>query len=206
MSAWQQEYLDSGLWRSIFYTEFATVRAAILMPILVLYLLVLSRITSVRGINDSTVFNKIVTFGLGAFITTAPLRASTPLVTAIVGITILNALSLLLNMLYYYGVLPQHSIAAKPTLLVARGHMIQPQMRKLFMRQDKVQSELRKKGHASLEDVFAMIMEPDGTCSIITNEAAHNRSTLSLLEPVDGYQRYLAEAAPAGHSRQQNGV
>lgn len=105
----------------MFYSEFTTVRAAILMPILMLYLLVISRITSVRGINDSTTFNKIITFGLGAFITTAPLRASTPLATAIVGITILNVLNLLINMLYFYGVLPQHSIAAKPTLLVARG-------------------------------------------------------------------------------------
>jgi hypothetical protein len=30
-------------------------------------------------------------------------------------------MNLLLNVLYYYGVLPQHSITPKPTLLVARG-------------------------------------------------------------------------------------
>jgi hypothetical protein len=49
------------------------------------------------------------------------LRASTPLATAVVGITILSTMNLLLNTLYWSGILSKHSIAPKPVLIVARG-------------------------------------------------------------------------------------
>jgi hypothetical protein len=36
MAPWQED-LNGTLWRSMFYTQFTTVRTAILMPILILY-------------------------------------------------------------------------------------------------------------------------------------------------------------------------
>lgn len=120
MAAWQED-LAGSLWRSIFYSEFTIVRTAILMPILLLYLCVLMRIVGTRGDNESTLFNRIASIAMGAFLATAPLRASTPLATAVVGITTLGTMNLLLNFLYRAGVLPKHSLAPKPVLVVARG-------------------------------------------------------------------------------------
>lgn len=213
MAPWQEDLsAGSGLWRSIFWAEFTTVRTAILMPILVLYLLVLMRLVSVRGDSESTLLNRIGLTAFGAFIATAPLRASTPLVTAVVGITTLSLMNLLLNGLNYAGILPSILLAPKPTLLVAHGvscgvgqgrvgkdissplawvhtcaisfastsacscccllcvpagRLLLSQCRKVFMTPEKVQSQLRKAGYASLEAVLAAVMEPDGRCSVI---------------------------------------
>lgn len=123
MAPWQDDLSadPGGLWRSMFYSEFTIVRTAILMPILVLYVAFLMRVISVRGDSESTLLNRVGLTALGVFIATAPLRASTPLATAVVGITTLSLMNLLLNALYFYGILPKHSITPKPTLLVARG-------------------------------------------------------------------------------------
>ena len=123
MAPWQDDFSanPATLWRSIFYSEFTIVRTAILMPILVLYLLVLMRLVSVRGDSESTLLNRIGLTAFGAFIATAPLRASTPLTTALVGITTLSLMNLLLNGLNYAGILPSILLAPKSTLLVAHG-------------------------------------------------------------------------------------
>jgi uncharacterized membrane protein YcaP (DUF421 family) len=124
MAAWQED-LSATLWRSVLYSEFTIVRTAIVMPILVLYLAVVMRIVGTREDNECTLFNRIASIAMGAFIATAPMRASSPLATAVVGITILSTMNLLLNTLYYYGVLPKHSLAPKPVLVVARGMKLQ---------------------------------------------------------------------------------
>jgi uncharacterized membrane protein YcaP (DUF421 family) len=50
---------------------------------------------------------------------------------------------------------------------VPAGQLLPSQMRKVLMTPDKVQSQLRKAGYASLEAVLAAVMEPDGRCSVI---------------------------------------
>jgi uncharacterized membrane protein YcaP (DUF421 family) len=49
--------------------------------------------------------------------------------------------------------------------------MLQVNLRHCLLAPEKLRSELRAKGHASLADVFAVVLEPNGDFAVITNGA-----------------------------------
>jgi uncharacterized membrane protein YcaP (DUF421 family) len=47
--------------------------------------------------------------------------------------------------------------------------VLEDNMRRCLLASEKLRSELRARGHASWADVFAVILEPNGTFAVITN-------------------------------------
>lgn len=58
------------------------------------------------------------------------------------------------------------------------GQMLRKNLRKSLLDPEKLHSELRMKGHASLSNVFAVILEPTGSFTVITKgqHARHARA------------------------------
>lgn len=56
--------------------------------------------------------------------------------------------------------------------------MLRKNLRKSLLDPEKLHSELRMKGHASLSNVFAVILEPTGSFTVITKgqHARHARA------------------------------
>lgn len=53
-------------------------------------------------------------------------------------------------------------------VIVPAGQMLSDNLRRCMLAPEKVHSELRVKGHASMSKVFAVVLEPTGTFSVIT--------------------------------------
>lgn len=51
------------------------------------------------------------------------------------------------------------------------GQMLEDNLRHCLLAPEKLRSELRASGHASLAEVFAVVLEPTGTFAVITNGA-----------------------------------
>jgi uncharacterized membrane protein YcaP (DUF421 family) len=49
------------------------------------------------------------------------------------------------------------------------GKVVPDALRHCLLGPEKLRSELRSKGHTSLSDIFAVVLEPTGTFAVITN-------------------------------------
>jgi hypothetical protein len=73
------------------------------------------------------------------------------------------------------------------------GEMLTENLRHCLLAPDKLRSELRSQGHTSLSNIFAVVLEPTGIFSVITD------GELGLTAESCGEQR-LSGAAMQGHA------
>jgi len=58
-------------------------------------------------------------------------------------------------------------VSAAPTLLYHQGHLLGP-MRTARISAEELRQVVRSEGHAQLSDITAIVLESDGTFSILT--------------------------------------
>ena len=61
---------------------------------------------------------------------------------------------------------------------------------------DKINAVVLGKGVAAVEDVLALVLEPDGTFSVITKDAAKEGQIPTSLADVEGVPDFSADALP----------
>jgi uncharacterized membrane protein YcaP (DUF421 family) len=54
------------------------------------------------------------------------------------------------------------------TLALHAGHVLHHKLRRCLLAPDKLASECRVKGHLTMQDVYAIVLEPSGTFSVIS--------------------------------------
>src|SRR3954463_2949007 len=93
---------------------------------------------------------------------------------------------------------PKASAARLPfrTLLIYRGVILWDQARKDHLTELEILGALRGKGVAAVEDVLALVLEPDGTFSVITKDAAKEGQIPTSLADVENVPDFSADAPP----------
>jgi uncharacterized membrane protein YcaP (DUF421 family) len=66
-----------------------------------------------------------------------------------------------------------------PTLLVQRGNFLAANMRRQNVTESDVRAAIRKQGLAAMEDVEAVVLETDGTMSVIRRGPHSHDSALA---------------------------
>jgi uncharacterized membrane protein YcaP (DUF421 family) len=80
----------------------------------------------------------------------------------------------MLNFLGYYFPKFQRLIHPPPLLLIVNGRMIKKNLRKEFITDDELLSQIREQGIGEIKDVKEAYMESDGRISVISfNEKSH---------------------------------
>lgn len=137
-----------------------------------LILLVILRITGARSLAKLNAFDFTVTIALGSILATALTSADLSWASAA------TALGLLLGLQYVVArvlrAVPalRGAATASPVVIVRDGRMLEEGMRRAA----------RSGGYGDLGDVGAMIMETDGTLSVIGADAMGDRGMLEGLD------------------------
>ncbi len=76
------------------------------------------------------------------------------------------------------------AIKSNPTLLYYQGQFVHRQMKKERILQTEILQAIRSAGHNSLDDIQAVILETDGTLSIISHSTDSNIKDSQLFAKV----------------------
>ena len=144
-----------------------------------LVLVLLLRISGKRTLSKWNAFDLVVTIAFGSMLASSVLSKDTALAQVVVGFALLIVLQLIITWLSVRSPLFQSWIKAKPTLLLHRGRLLEEAMRRCRVPKSEILSSLRANGIGNLEEVEAVVLETDGSFSVIKQSSEGPTSTLA---------------------------
>ncbi|QIB65330.1 DUF421 domain-containing protein [Kineobactrum salinum] len=159
-------------------------------------LVVFLRISGKRTLSKLNAFDLVVTVALGSTLATVLLNKSVPLSDGILAFALLIGLQLIVTWLSVRVRWLRQIVTGEPLLLLYRGEFIPASLRHARVTEDEVRSAVRASAILSLEEVEAVVLETDGSLSVVRRGPDGGRLSL---EGVRGY----GPASIIGQSRLQ---
>ncbi|MBS9720899.1 DUF421 domain-containing protein [Tianweitania sp. BSSL-BM11] len=155
-------------WQQMLFQDWEGVVRTLLVGVLAyIALVIFLRVSGKRTLAKLNAFDLVVTVALGSTLSAILLQESIALAEGA------TALLLLIGMQYGVTFLSVRSkgfaklVRSEPQLLVRNGEVLERVMRKERVTQDETLSAIRSSGGRSIEDVEAVILESDGSLSVI---------------------------------------
>lgn len=130
-------------------------------------LIVMLRVSGKRTLSKMNAFDLIVTVALGSTLAAVLLDQDVPLLEGVLALGLLVWLQFAITWLSVRSSRFQHMIKAEPTLLVHEGRMLHAAMRRERVTEEEIRAALRQSGRNDLAEVTAVVLETDGTLSVI---------------------------------------
>ncbi|MEW4568170.1 YetF domain-containing protein [Tautonia sp. JC769] len=144
-----------------------------------LALIVVMRITGTRTLSKMNAFDFVVTVAIGSTLATILLSSDTALVEGVVALALLIMLQWLITWMATRSEQVTRLIKAEPVLLVRDGQMLRQAMHRSRVIEADILQSVRQQGKGSLDEVSAVVLETDGSFSVISR-------------PIDGEPTALA--------------
>lgn len=160
-------------------------RVLVVGPLAYAALVALLRVSGNRTLSKMNAFDLIVTVALGSTLATVLLTEQVALAEGLLGFVVLIALQFAITWLSTRSRTLSRLIKAEPALLVHRGEMLPGAMRRQRVIEAEILQAAREAGLASLENVEAMVLETDGTFSVVkrTNEIEEGSALANVGHP-----------------------
>ncbi|MDX1584980.1 MAG: DUF421 domain-containing protein [Thermoanaerobaculia bacterium] len=150
-------------------------------------LVLLLRISGNRTLSKMNAFDFVVTVALGSTLASLLLSKDVPLADGVAALALLIGLQFVVT---WSGVrLPwvRNFVTGEPHLLFYRGSFIDSSMKKRRVNEQDVLAAIREEGLVRMEDVDAVVLETDGSFSVIIRED-ETRIEKSSLSTVNGIE------------------
>lgn len=144
------------------------------------------RVTGKRTVSKWNAFDLIVTIALGSTLSTVLLSRDVALVEGIAGIGLLIMLQYAITWLSVRFRPVREAVKSTPTLLLRDGAIQGEAMRRQRVTESELHAAVRARGHASLEGIDAVVLETDGTFSVITSGWDGRRGAMAHVAGFDG--------------------
>jgi uncharacterized membrane protein YcaP (DUF421 family) len=153
------------------------------------FLIVAVRASGKRALSKMNAFDLVVTVALGSTLATILLNSQVALAEGALGLALLVALQFVTAWASVRFRSVRRLVRAEPTLLLRDGRLLHAAMTRQRVTADEVRQAIRTQGIGAVEDVRAVVLETDGTFSIVPHSQFGSGSALNgVAEP---------EAAPA---------
>lgn len=149
-------------------------------------LVILLRIFGKRTLSKWNAFDFIVTIALGSSLATAILSQTVPLLQGLTAFLLLMVLQFIVTWLEVRSDAVQRLVTGNPALLLYKGEFRSETMRQERIPASEVRSALRSQGIGSVEEVAAVVLETDGSFSVVKSL---DRETASALSDVEGFPK-----------------
>lgn len=130
------------------------------------------RTTGKRTLSKMNAFDLVVTVAFGSTFASAILSSDVSLVEALVAFALLCGLQYGVTLLSVRSERFQRLIKAQPTLLFYRGAFLDPALRKERVTREEILAAMRSSGAAKPSQVDAVVLETDGSFSVVSGAAA----------------------------------
>lgn len=147
-------------------------------------LVALLRLSGKRTLAKMNAFDLVVTVALGSTLATILLSKTVPLAEGILAFALLIALQYAIAWLSVRSAAVGRLVKSEPTLLLYRGVFLAGALRRERVTEGEVRAAVRGCGIASLEGVRAVVLETDGSFSVV---AATGSGDASALATIAGY-------------------
>lgn len=141
------------------------------------FLIVSLRVSGKRTLSKMNAFDMVVTVALGSTLASVITSNQIALAEGMLALALLVGLQYAIAWLSVRSDTISQLVKAEPTLLYYRGAFLRDQMRRERVVEAEVRQAMRIQGVASAADIRAVILETDGTFSVVS-ESQHDPTTL----------------------------
>lgn len=146
-------------------------------------LIVILRLTGKRTLSKMNAFDLVVTVALGSTLATILLDKDVSLAEGLVAFLLLCVLQLVVAFTSVRSKAFRRLIKAEPTLLYFRERFLDSTLRAERVTADEVLAGIRAQGVQSLDDVHAVVLETDGSLSVLKRSDQNGASSLQNINP-----------------------
>ena len=144
-------------------------------------LIVLLRLSRKRTLSKMNAFDLIVTVALGSTLATIMLSPDTPLAEGVTAMAVLVLLQFIITWLSVRFKVVDRFVKAEPRLLFHRGDFLRQAMKSERVTEGEILQAMRSAGLGKPEDAEAVVLETDGSLSIVQNAGS---DCITVLENV----------------------
>lgn len=148
-------------------------------------LVALLRVSGKRTLAQMSSFDFVITVAIGAAFGRVLTTRAIPLAEAVTAFTLLICLQFLVSSLHVRWRWLSSVLSADPTLLYYRGQVRTSALRRKRLTEDELLATVRRHGAGALEEVAAIVMEPDGSLSVIKAADLGGGGALSGIDDVE---------------------
>ncbi|HUF07202.1 MAG TPA: YetF domain-containing protein [Candidatus Binatia bacterium] len=157
----------TGIWRTLLVGALAYAA-----------LVALVRLAGKRTLAKMNAFDLIVTVALGSTLATILLSEDVALAEGVAAFALLVGLQLVITWLSVRTKVVPALVKSTPTLLVFRGQQLDEAIRAQRVSEEEILQAVRQEGFASVADVHAVVLETEGSFSVIRAPAEGGDSAL----------------------------
>jgi uncharacterized membrane protein YcaP (DUF421 family) len=144
-------------------------------------LIFILRISGKRTLSKMNAFDLIVTIALGSTLASVILSKDVSLSEGVLALALLVFLQFIITYLSSRNKQLSQLIKANPTLIAYKGELLRQNMLSERIVEDEVFAVLREKGFSSLQEADAIVLETDGSMSVIKQIKNPDAPTFKVL-------------------------
>ncbi|WP_110669501.1 DUF421 domain-containing protein [Salinicola halophilus] len=148
-----------------------------------LALIVVIRLSGKRTLSKWNAFDFVVTIALGSTLSTALVSTDVSLAQSITAFVLIVALQFVITFTSVRSESVKNLVKSRPALLLRDGEFLTRTMHQERVVEAELRAAIRENGIADVEKVHAVVLETDGTFSVISQAGTTN----SALAGVAGY-------------------
>ena len=179
----------------MFFGGWESVRRTLIVGVLVyVTLVVFLRISGKRTLSKMNAFDLVVTVALGSTLAAVLLDKQVPLLDGALGFALLIALQFVVTWSSVRAHWVRRLVTGEPRMVLHRGEFLPDALRRARVTRDDVRAALRSAGLASLDDAEAVVLETDGSFSVV------RRGDGGACSSLEGVRGPASPAEPASSS------
>lgn len=140
-------------------------------------LIILLRASGKRTLSKMNAFDLVVTVALGSTLATIALSADVALAQGLAALALLIFLQFAITWSSVRWRWVRRAVTGEPSLLFYRNEYLPAALRRARVTEEEVRAVIRGSGHSALEAVEAVVLETDGSFSIV-DKTDHGSSAL----------------------------
>jgi uncharacterized membrane protein YcaP (DUF421 family) len=133
------------------------------------------RVSGKRTLSKWNAFDFVVTIALGSTLATVIVSKDVSFAEGVFALGLLIGLQFVITWLSVRFDWAEKLVKAKPTLLFDNGEFLPEAMKRQRVAKGEVRMAIRNKGFAALEEIEAVVLETDGSFSVIKKSANDSR-------------------------------
>ncbi|MDQ6655646.1 MAG: DUF421 domain-containing protein [Verrucomicrobiota bacterium] len=164
-------------------------------------LIILLRISGKRTLSKWNAFDFAVTVAFGSTIASILLSKDVSLVQGLIALSLLVLLQYIVTWLSVRSQWFSRAVKAEPSLLLYRGNFQRDTMRRQRVTEGEVLGALRENGITAVQDAAAVVLESDGSFSVVAEMSEKGTDTLRNVVGFHEQQTDKADQPPGAGRR-----
>ena len=149
-----------------------------------LTLIVVLRISGKRTLAKLNAFDLVVTVAVGSTLATILLNSDVSLAEGAAAFALLAALQFLAATVSSRVKAGRSVLTARPTVLVSQGVLLDGALRRQRVSVDEIHQAIRSSGQGDISQIAAVVLETDGSLSVIGGDKVGDWSALEGLSDI----------------------